>query len=94
MSIEGVIKAPTARVSEMDGHCCVRPPPPNKALPRSRARMIATPLQGRLLLVPLPTLSHRVSGDRRARLVIRMPVWDITTIYMKEPIVDVHLMEG
>ncbi len=92
MSIEGVIKAPTARVSEMDRHCCARPPPSNNALPRTRK--IATPCQGRLLSALLPALSHRVSRDRRARHVIRMRVSDITKIHMMEPIADVDLMDG
>jgi len=58
MGIEGVIKAPTASVSEMDGHCCARPPPPNNALPRRRVRTIATPLQGRFLPALLHATSH------------------------------------
>ncbi len=92
MSIKGVIKAPTARVSEMDGHCCARPPPSNNALPR--IRKMATPCQGKLLSALSPALNHRVLRDRRTRLVIRMHVSDITKIHMMEPITDVHLMDG
>ncbi len=102
MGIEGVIKAPTAGVSEMDGHCCViSPPPPNNVLPRERARMIATPLQRRLSplqrrLLPAPsrTMSYWVSGTRKTRLVIRVLVSANAKIYMMVAMMNVDLMEG
>ncbi len=94
MGIEGVVKAPTASVSEMDGHCCASPPPPNNALPRRRARMIAMPLQGRLLPALSRTMSHWVSGTRKARLVIRVLVSADAKIYMMVAMTNVDLMEG
>ena len=94
MGIEGVVKAPTASVSEMDGHCCASPPPPNNALPRRRVRMMATPLQGRLLPALLRTMSHCVSGTRKARLVIRVLVSADAKIHMMVAMTNVDLMEG
>ena len=94
MGIEGVVKAPTAGVSEMDGHCCVSPPPPNNVLPRKRARMIATPLQGRLSPAPARTMSHWVSGTRKTRLVIRVLVSADAKIFMMGVMTNADLMEG
>ena len=94
MGIKGVIKVPMASVSEMDGHCCASPPPRNNALPRRRVRMIATPLQGRLLPALLRTRSHWVSGTRKARLVIRVLVSADAEIHMMVAMMNVDLMEG
>jgi hypothetical protein len=101
MGIEGVLKAPTASVNEMDGHCCASPPPPNNALPRKRARMIATPLQRklsplqrRLLPAPSRTMSHWVLGTRKARLVIKVLVSADAKIYMMVSMTNGDLMEG
>ena len=94
MGIEGVVKAPTASVSEMDGHCCASPPPPNNALPRRRARMIATLLHGRLFPALSRTTSHWVSGTRKARLVIRVLVSADAKIHMMVAMTNVDLMEG
>jgi len=100
MGIEGVVKAPTAGVSEMDGHCCVSPLPPNNVLPRKRARMIATllqrrrsPLQRRLLSATSRTMSHWVSGTRKAQLVIRVLVSADAEINMMVAMTNVDLME-
>jgi hypothetical protein len=94
MGIGGVVKVPTASVSEMDGHCCASPPPPNNALPRRRARMMETPLQGRLFPALSRTTSHWVSGTRKARLVIRVLVSADTKIHMMVAMTNVYLMEG
>ena len=93
MDIEGVAKAPTASVSEMDGLCCASPPPPNNALPRKRARMIATLLHGRLVPALSRTTSHWVSGTRKARLVIRVLVSTDAEIHMMVAMTNVDLME-
>ena len=94
MGIEGVVKAPTASVSEMDGHCCASPPPPNNALPRRRARMIAMLLPGRLFPALSRTMSHWVSGTRKARLVIRVLVSADAEIHVMVAMTNVDLMEG
>ncbi len=101
MGIEGVIKAPTASVSEMDGHSCASPPPPNNVLPRKRVRMIATPLQRRLsplqrrlVSAPSRTMSHWESGTRKAQLVIRVLVSANAKIYMMVAMTNADLMEG
>jgi hypothetical protein len=77
MSTKGVIKAPTASVREMDGHCCARSPPFSNELSRSRARTIAMLFQGRLLPALSPAMGNRVPGDRGARLMIEVLVDDI-----------------